>query len=587
MRRRGLVTVVLFVAISVGALAATLIVGNSPLLGLDLQGGASVVLRPTREDVPNDQLDVSVEIIRNRVDALGVAEPEISRQGDTVLIQLPGVDNQDRALELVGQTAELRFRPVLGTLLPVGDEAPTTTTTAPPGGATTTAPPTTAAPTTAPAGADEQGLAVGGLAPGENAGILLQTDTTGPPQTLPPELSVPGQSLPPGLSLPPDLGTAVPPQLPEGEAPACLPTPPAEPLPEELNEDGVTSRELDVADATVVLPEIDEDEGGEIVCRYHLGPTAVTGGALDTAEAVVQQDGTWVVNPSFRGGADGIDLFNTVAATCFNREPTCPTGQLAIVLDGDVVSAPTIQQASFEADQIQITQGESGFPEGEAKDLALILRFGALPVELEPEQVQTVSATLGRDALKAGVFSGVAGVALVALFLIAYYRLLGLMAAVSLGLSACLLWSLISYLGDSQGLALTLAGVTGIIVSIGVSVDSNIIYFETIKEDVAAGRTLRSSVRRAFASSFATILKADGGALIGAALLYWLSVGAVRGFALFLGLSTLLDLITSYFFMRNGVVLLVQSGAMAERPSWFGIPRPRAEEDAALAEATT
>ena len=581
MRRRGLTTLLLFVAIAVGLFATTLAVGNSPLLGLDLQGGASVVLQSTRE-VEGEQLDVARDIIRNRVDALGVAEPEISRQGDSILIQLPGVDNQDEILEIVGQTAELRFRPVLGTLPPVGDEPTTTTTTAPAGGATTTAPPTTAAPPTVPPGTDEQGLPAGGLAPGENAGMLPQTATTSPPQTLPPDFSIPPDaSLPPGVSIPADLGTAVPPEALEGEGPVCIPSPSAEPLPETLDEDGLSPPDADQADAAVVLPQLEE---GEIVCRYHLGPTAATGSTLDTADAVVQQDGTWVVNPTFKGGADGIDLFNQVATTCFNREPTCPSGQLAIVLDRDVVSAPAIQQASFERDQIQIT---GDFSEDEAKDLALVLRFGALPVELEPQQVQTVSATLGRDALKAGVIAGIVGLLAVALFLVAYYRLLGLLAILSLSLSGCLLWSLISYLGESRGLALTLAGVTGIIVSIGVSVDSNVVYFENIKEDIRSGRTLRSAVRRSFSSTFSTILKADGGALIGALLLWWLTVGPVRGFALFLALSTLLDLIASYFFMRNAVHLVVQSGSLADRPGLFGIPKAAEDDEGTLEGATT
>src|SRR5690606_7623817 len=146
---------------------------------------------------------------------------------------------------------------------------------------------------------------------------------------------------------------------------------------------------------------------------------------------------------------------------------------------------------------------------GEAKDLALVLRYGALPVELEPQQTQVVSATLGEDALRAGIIAGLIGAVAVALYMIVFYRLLGLTAIGSLAISMMLLWTLIAYLGDTQGLALTLAGVTGIIVSVGVAVDSNIVCCETIREGVREGRTLRSSAERSFQGAFSTIVKAD------------------------------------------------------------------------------
>jgi len=184
-RRKGVIPLILFVAFTFASLIYTVVANNSPVLGLDLQGGVSVVLQPSGDIENADTVDQAVEIIRNRIDALGVAEPDITRQGDTILVQLPGVRDQDRALELVGQTAELRFRPVLQTLPPVGEEIPTTTagdttTTTAPGG-TTTAPPTTAAPTTTTAaGAGEQGLgALGGLVPGENAAGRQTTTTAG------------------------------------------------------------------------------------------------------------------------------------------------------------------------------------------------------------------------------------------------------------------------------------------------------------------------------------------------------------------------------------------------------------------------
>ena len=230
-----------------------------------------------------------------------------------------------------------------------------------------------------------------------------------------------------------------------------------------------------------------------------LGPTALTGDALSGASAGLDQSGvTWLVRPTFRGGEDGIDKFNAAAAQCFAAAPTCPTTQLAIVLDDDVISAPQIQTDSFERDQIQIS---GDFDESSAKDLALVLEYGALPVELVPQQTQTVSATLGEDSLRAGLVAGIIGLGLTVIFMVGYYRLLGVVAVVSLTLEFALVWVLISYLGESRGLALTLAGVTGLIVSIGISVDSNVVFYEHLKEDVRNGRTFRSTVDRSFGST--------------------------------------------------------------------------------------
>ena len=474
--RRQLVYVIGIVAVAVAGVVYTVVVGNEPLLGLDLQGGASVVLEPTRAAEP-DELDVAVEIIRNRVDGLGVAEPEISTQGGNILVQLPGVDEQQRALDLVGQTAELRFRPVLSVLSESIFE-----------------------------GADSEDPLLASFA------------------------------------------------LTEGET---------------------------TADAEVVLPLYDGDRNIEL--RYRLGPTAVAGDGLEgaTAQYNALAGIGWFVAPTFKPGPAGIDLFNEVSLRCHSRLPSCPTGQVAIELDNEVVSAPAVQADSarfepFERSSITIS---GGFSEEEARDVALVLDYGALPVELEAQQSQIVSASLGTDALSAGVLAGIIGLGLVSVYLIAYYRVLGLVAIASLGLSGAMLWTIIAWLGESQGLALTLAGVTGLIVAIGVSVDSNVVYFEHLKEDVRSGRTLRSAVDRAFPVAYSTIVKADFASLIAAAVLYWLTSGPVRGFALYLGLATILDLVATYFFMGPVVGLMARGSGLYAHPGRFGIPaslaRPR------------
>jgi preprotein translocase subunit SecD len=532
MRRKIWLPLIFILVVAYGGLALTLIRGNSPELGLDLQGGVSVVLSPTT-DASGEQLDQALEIIRSRVDALGVAEPEITRQGDAIVVQLPGVKNRDRALELVGQTAELRFRPVLQDLTGLdaagesGDATTTTTAPADPA-ATTTAPPATD--TTAP---EEAAL---GLVEGESAAGPLQEPTT----------------------------TTTAPPTPTTTAPAPLTDP------SQVQE---TPREDDQADATVILPGIDDGS------LYQLGPSLATGRIVKTASADIQ-NGQWLVKLEMRGGDDGIDKFNEIAAKCYDQAPdpqVCPSGRLSIVLDSVVQSAPSINEPSYEADQITIS---GSFSESEAKDLALVLRYGSLPVELERQSVQTVSASLGDDSLRAGIIAGLVGLALVALYMLVYYRALGLVVIVGLTVWASLLYTIISFLGETQGLALTLAGVTGIIVSIGVTVDSYVVYFERLKDEVKAGRTLRSSTERAFKRAFRTILAADTSAFIGAAVLWWLTVGSVRGFAFFLGLSTVLDVFVAWFFTRPTVTLLSRSRVFTEMPV-LGVARGLAAPDTA------
>jgi preprotein translocase subunit SecD len=234
-----------------------------------------------------------------------------------------------------------------------------------------------------------------------------------------------------------------------------------------------------------------------------------------------------------------------------------------------VQSAPTIQEPSYTKDQIQIS---GSFTEGEAKDLALVLRYGSLPVELERQSVQTVSASLGTDSLRAGIIAGFVGLGLVALYMLLYYRALGVVVIVGLTVWGSLMYTIVSFLGEAQGLALTLAGVTGIIVSIGVTVDSYVVFFERLKDEVKAGRTLRSSTERAFKRAFRTILAADTSAFIGAAVLWWLTVGSVRGFAFFLGLSTVLDVVVAWSFTRPAVTLLSASHFFTDMPV-FGVAR--------------
>jgi preprotein translocase subunit SecD len=488
--RKYWIYLIVSVLLIIGTFVATLASGNSPVLGLDLQGGVSVVLSPVG-NYKSDSLDVAVDVIRNRVDSLGVAEPEITRQGDDIVVDLPGVKDRDRAQRLVGRTAELRFRPVLSLVAPKGSDT-TTTTTAPTG-------------TTAP-------------------GSEATTTTT--------------------TTLPADEAAAL--ATAEAAIASCDPSAVAV-LPEVPS----TKVAKDKRDRCVVLPG--RDPKG---VRYFLGPTALTGKGVDSAKSEFQSGEGYVVVVDMNG--DGNDAFNKLAAAQYAQpSPSGSTGRgaIAITLDGVVQSAPEVQTPSFDG-SVQITGGTGGFPTDEANDLAKLINYGSLPVQLKQVNVENVSPTLGSDQLRAGIIAGLIGLALVALYMLAFYRLLGLVVIFGLVLSGMTLYTIVTYLGQSQGLALTLAGVTGIIVSAGVTVDSYVVYFERLKDEVRAGATVRACADRAFHRSFRTILAADLVSLIGAAVLYLLAIGGVRGFALFLGLSTVIDLVLSYFVMYPLVVLM-------------------------------
>ncbi len=305
----------------------------------------------------------------------------------------------------------------------------------------------------------------------------------------------------------------------------------------------------DLAQDTVLLPLL-----GQPGVRYVLGKSELTGHSIKKAIAQQDQAGAWVVNYTLT--STGSPLWDKVAAENFHQ-------LLAIELDGVVQSAPLIQpnQASFTSFDGQ-GQISGSFTEASAKTLALAMNFGALPVRLQALTTVTVSPTLGHSALVAGLGAGLAGLALVLLYTILYYRALGLVIVFGLAVTASLLWAIISALGHTAfAPSFDLAGVTGLIVSIGITVDSYIVYFERLKDEARAGRSVRSSVDRGFRSAWRTVLAADTVSLLAAVLLYIIAVGDVKGFAFFLGLSTLMDVFITWYFTRPLVVLLGRRGS--------------------------
>ena len=310
-----------------------------------------------------------------------------------------------------------------------------------------------------------------------------------------------------------------------------------------------TDPALDKPDKTVILPLL-----GAAGVRYLLGPAQMTGESV--AKAVAQQDtlGAWVVNYTLT--KTGSPLWDKVAEANFHQ-------LVAIELDGVIQSAPIIQptQASFTSFD-GTGQISGSFTEASAKNLAIAMEFGALPVRLVPLNTQTVSPSLGHSALVAGLVAGLVGLARVLLYTIVYYRALGLVIVLGLAVTAALLWAIISALGHTAfAPSFDLAGVTGLIVSIGITVDSYIVYFERLKDETRAGRSIRTSVDRGFRSAWRTVLAADTVSLLAAILLYLIAVGDVRGFAFFLGLSTLMDIFITWYFTRPLVILLGRRGA--------------------------
>lgn len=551
MRKNGLLSLIITSLIAVGWLTYTLTLGGgSPQLGLDLQGGTSVVLAP-KAQTNTDALDQAIEIIRRRVDGLGVAEPEILRQGDFIVVSLPGVKDQERAIQVVGRTAKLQFRSVCQVLpTGLGDDAYAQSIASSGCGgaaATSVTPSTTVDTTPATLPVETTPTTQAGL--GASSGHLSvgQTPTT---DTTPTSVPTTDTTAPGATTTAPVTTTTQPSGPPCGTIGEAAPEAP---------------------DDQAIVATTDSDKDGSVDGCEILGPVALSGIAVSDAQASIPQ-GEWLVQLTLKDS--GLQAWNAITAHCYDQDQVCPGGRVAIVLDGQVESDPRPEQRVFDSNQIQIT---GKFTQKQANDLALVLRYGSLPIELEQQRVETVSATLGQDSLRAGIIAGAIGLAAVAIYMIIYYRALGVVVIVGLAVWCALNYSIITWLSGNAGLALSLSGVTGIVVSVGVTTDSYIVYFERIKDDVRAGRSIRAAVDHAFKGAWHTIVAADVASFIGAALLYWLTVGAVRGFAFFLGLSTMLDLLTAYFFKRPMVALLARSRFLREA-KWIGISRGLAIE---------
>jgi preprotein translocase subunit SecD len=521
----------LYVGRYFGALAAILVLlygivllagpGSKPLtpkLGLDLQGGASVILQP-KTTPKKSQLDTAVEIINRRVNGAGVAEAEVVTQGNNIVVSLPG-GNRDSIKDLA-TTAQLRFREVVGEALPGSPQTQTPVSPAPSAPSVTTTINPSAQPSATPSkAANGRALSSG----------LVAAATPSPSVTAAPTpTSAASASASPGAATGVHSGDPYTPQ-----AFAAL----------DCSQDDARSGGAD-DDPNEQIIACSED-GSE---KYHLDVAKVVG--TDVKGATAQRDqqlGAWQVIVSFTG--KGQNKFTDLTAATIGK-------RVAIVLDGVVISAPTIQDR-IDGDA-QIT---GSFDKDSAASLANTLKYGALPLSFQPGEVQVVSATLGKDQLHAGLLAGGIGLIAVVIYSLLYYRMLGLVTIASLIVSGVLVYASVAILGKQIGFALSLAGIAGFIVAVGITADSFVVFFERLKDEIKEGRTPRSAVDRAWVRARRTILSADTVSFLAAIILYFVSVGGVRGFAFTLGLSTLLDVVVVFLFTRPMVSWL-------SRFSWF------------------
>jgi preprotein translocase subunit SecD len=497
----------------------------TPKLGLDLRGGTTITLTASTFDgkgkVTADQLNEAKNIIGQRVNGAGVAESDITTSGQNIInVAVPGA-TKESLVSQVGQTALLYFRIVLGS----DATAPAPT------------PSTTPKPSTTP--------------------------TPTPSTKVTPSATIKPTSTPKGRAWTSALGEATPTPTPKASTtpkpstPAATPSTPAtsgDPL--QYTPDAATQAafatfkcgDKQVDDPTKALFSCDQN--GQY--KYLLGPAILAGTDLSDASAGIPQNGLqWQVNLKFTGA--GGDKF--LKATTAISQRGQGQNLFAIVLDGKTISTPSVDNP-IPGGQAQIT---GTFTEAEARDLANVLKYGSLPVKFVISSVETVSPQLGGDQLSAGIWAGLIGLALVVIFCFLYYRGLGLVVVLSLVAAGLLTGSLVILLGKGIGFTLSLAGIAGLIVAVGITADSFIIYFERLRDEVREGRSLRSSVETGWARAKHTIIAADSISLLAAVVLYVLAIGSVKGFAFTLGLTTLIDLFVVFLFTKPVVTLLART----------------------------
>ncbi|MEV4923471.1 protein translocase subunit SecD [Streptomyces roseoverticillatus] len=548
---------------------------TTPRLGIDLAGGTSFTLEAKNEPgKPNainpTNMNTAVGIIERRVNGLGVTEAEVQTQGDNhIIVNIPKGTNAKQARQQVGTTAKLGFRPVL-TVAPGAKTEPAPNASSPgkdagkdkdekakddknkPSGS----PSASAGSPSASASPRQQGRPVTDAVKADatpSASAVAKDDKAKDEKkddAKKDDKAKDGKSKEPTPS-PADVAAlqkkldALDCTTPEGRAKA--------------NEAAASGKPTDVIVAC-------KKDGS---AKEILGPVSVEGTNVTGASAVFdsQQGRGWLVQLKF--DSTGSKKFADVTGQLASKQ--APQNQFAIVLDGEVVSDPSVS-TSITGGQAEIS---GGFTQASAQDLANVLSYGALPLSFDVVTEQTVTAALGGEQLRAGLLAGAIGLALVIVYLVAYYRGLALVALASLLVSAILTYVIMVLLGQAIGFALNLPAVCGAIVAIGITADSFIVYFERIRDEIREGRTLRPAVERGWPRARRTILVSDFVSFLAAAVLFIVTVGKVQGFAFTLGLTTLLDVVVVFFFTKPLMTLLARRKFFASGHPWSGLDPKR------------
>jgi len=561
----------LFLVLLTGAFLLVFLTGDKqpdPKLGIDLQGGTRVTLTArTPDGTPptRDALNQAQQIISARVDGLGVSGSEVIIDGDNLVITVPGNDGSEA--RNLGQTARLYIRPVIHAI-PAEGAAPAQEGPQPGG----------------PAGA------IPGLPPGAIPGM--------PPGELPPG-AIPGTPPDAVPVAPPADEPAAPQPRPFPQQPAPSPSPGPSPAPGAPPVPGTSpappQNDRDVPLATRIQDEkrlrqsseqaiqilamqfqatrCGEDDvlaGNDdpnlplVTCStddqqvYLLDKSILSGEQIENATSGLDpQRGENVVDVEFK--SDGAKIWADFTAANVGT-------QTAFVLDSQVVSAPQIQEA-IPGGRTQIT---GQFTQDSARELANVLKYGSLPLSFESSEAETVSATLGLSSLRAGLIAGAVGLAAVLLYSLLYYRVLGLLVALSLVASGAMVFAILVLLGRYINYTLDLAGIAGLIIGIGMTADSFVVFFERIKDEIREGRSFRSAVPRGWARARKTILSGNAVTFLAAAVLYFLAIGQVKGFAFTLGLTTILDVVVVFLVTWPLAFLASKSTTMA-KPSLNGL----------------
>ncbi|MEU3269385.1 protein translocase subunit SecD [Saccharomonospora sp. NPDC006951] len=529
----------------------------TPKLGIDLQGGTRVTLTartPDGEAPSRDQLQQARQIIETRVNGIGVSGAEVLLDGSNVVITVPG--NEGEQAKTLGRTAKLGFRQVINAI------PATTPQQQQQGDQQGQQPPPSESPDAG--GAEGTDGAGGGAAPGAASAA---GDHARQPSQDPSPPPTPGDGEGDGQTPEEKVAAEIQQAKDIRQNPALLPADPndqaAMAAAQQAQQEALTSLVCQEGSADPLVGNDDpakplvtcNEDGSE---KYVLGPVFLEGTEIsDASSGYDNQRGANVVNLQFKSG--GASTWADFTAANVNQ-------RAAFVLDTKVVSAPNITEA-IPNGQTQIT---GQFTQDEAKNLADVLKYGSLPLSFSSSDATTVSATLGLASLEAGLIAGAIGLALVFIYCLFYYRMLGALTILSLILSAGIVYAVLVLLGRWVGFTLDLAGVAGFIIAIGVTADSFVVYFERLKDEMREGRTFRSAVGRGWVRARRTILASDAIMFLAAAVLYVLAVGEVRGFAFTLGMSTVLDLIV-VFLVTHPLVALVAKSKTLSSPKLSGL----------------